>query len=265
MKELIVIKIGGKVLDNESLYQEFLESFVSIQGLKLLVHGGGKTASEMEERLGLPTKMIDGRRITSDESLEVMVMVYGGLVNKSLTAALQAKDCNAIGITGSDGNIIQASRRPAGMIDFGNVGDVTHVNLASIEALLDAGFIPVIGALTHDGQGNLLNTNADTIAAAIATTASAKYRVSLVYCFEKQGILSDPENENTLMKHIPRTGYNNLKKNGSLHNGIIPKIENSFYSIENGVAEVVVCNPSNLGKITKSTFSGTRITGNEIK
>jgi acetylglutamate kinase len=241
---LTVIKIGGNIIDNPSELNQFLSDFSSIEGHKIVVHGGGKLATKMAESIGLKPQLIDGRRITDAPMLDVAVMTYAGTINKNIVAKLQAHNCNAIGFSGADGNLIQSQKRNHPTIDFGFVGDVKKVNSELLQALLSIGISPVFCAITHDNKGQLLNTNADTIASEIAISLSAIFEVSLIYCFEKQGVLADSEDENSVIKNINENDYADLLENKAIHSGMIPKIDNCFYALKNGVNKVIVGNPS---------------------
>jgi acetylglutamate kinase len=258
---LNVIKIGGNVLDDAHQLAEFVENFSAVQGPKILVHGGGKIATKLGARLGLEPKYIDGRRITDEDTLQLVTMVYGGLINKQLVAALQARGCNAIGLTGADGNIIPAKKRPAEPIDFGWVGDVksNEIDSALLHAILQKNLAIVFAPLTHDGQGNMLNTNADTIASALAVALSSRYQVQLVYCFEKKGVLLDVEDEDSVISRINRADFLELKTGQKLHSGILPKIENALKAVESGVNKVIIGHASDLPAHTRAQSPGTTI------
>jgi len=242
MEKLIVVKVGGAVLEDPDTLDDFLNHFTAIQGKKILVHGGGRAATQLSKQLGIETKMVEGRRITDTETIKVVTMVYGGLINKNTVAALQAKKCNALGLTGVDMNLISAVKRPVGEIDYGLVGDVTEVNTFAFNVLLQADFIPVIAPITHDNNGQLLNTNADTIASSIATSLAEIYDVSLVFCFEKAGVLSNPDDDHSVIHTLNLNKYNEFKKTGSIHSGMIPKLDNSFQALAMGVSEVIITN-----------------------
>lgn len=252
--KLTVVKVGGKILETPDMMTTFLDGFARIKGLKLLVHGGGRSATRIAERLGIETKMVDGRRITDASMLEVVTMVYGGLVNKNTVAALQARGVNAIGLTGADMNIIESDKRPAAAIDYGYVGDVRQVNAEALALLLDNGFTPVVAPLTHDGHGQMLNTNADTVAASVAQALSESYDVSLIYCFEKPGVLSDPDDDNSAIPELTAESYARLREEGVISGGMIPKLDNAFQSISAGVKEVVITRADAI-----SAHAGTRI------
>lgn len=262
MTNLYIIKIGGNVIDHEQSLQEFLIGFASVQGLKILIHGGGKIASKMGEQLGIKSNYINGRRITDDATIDLVTMVYGGLVNKKIVAQLQALQCNAIGLTGADGNMIPAVKREVKDIDFGWVGDVdsSKINAAHLKLLLDNNFVPVFAPLTHDQQGNILNTNADTIASALAVALSAIYHVRLIYCFEKKGVLEDVHDETSVIKHLNRKTYANLLSENKLFEGILPKLENAFAAIDAGVNEVLIGDAKDIIQNTTNQSPGTLIT-----
>ena len=240
-----VIKIGGGVLENESQRNAFLHQFAAIEGPKVLVHGGGRLATTMAERLGVETQMIDGRRVTDKETLDIVTMVYGGLVNKQVVAQLQTMGVNAIGMTGADGGWIKAVKRPIkNGIDYGYVGDVVEVNGAHLRTLLDNGLTPVIAPITFSADGLLLNTNADTVAS--ETAVSLAPDVQLTFCFEKAGVLSNPDDESSLIARITHELYTQLKAEGIISGGMIPKIDNAFAAIEHGVQSVRITHASNL-------------------
>ena len=243
ISKMIIVKIGGNILDNPGRLQRFLVDFAQLQGPKLLVHGGGKIASAIGQRLGITPNMVEGRRVTDAETLELVTMVYGGLVNKQVVAQLQALGCNAIGLTGADANIIPAQKRPVREIDYGFAGDIAgtaSINVQALQALLQAGLTPVFAPLSHDTKGSLLNTNADTIAAALAMAMAPKYKVRLVYCFEKKGVLQNPEDEASVINYINYQNYKALKADGIITAGMIPKLDNAFAALEQGVAQVLI-------------------------
>lgn len=241
-QELLVIKIGGNVIDHEENLKKFLQSFASINTPKILVHGGGKIATKIGEQLGITSQYVNGRRITDDATIDLVTMVYGGLINKKIVAQLQFLHCNAIGLTGADGNIIPAVKRPVKEVDFGWVGDVQtkNINTKIIDGLLQNGATPVLAPLTHDLQAHILNTNADTIASSVAVALSELYEVNLIYCFEKKGILENIEDENSAIKFINKEKYTQLLNEKKLFEGIIPKIDNAFAAIESGVKQVII-------------------------
>ena len=246
MEKVNVIKVGGAVVEDPSSLQTFLTQFASVEGLKVLVHGGGRSATAMAARLGIETKMLDGRRITDAPMLEVVTMVYGGLVNKNIVARMQAIGLDAIGLTGADLDSIRSDKRPSVPIDYGFAGDVRKVNGAALHTLLEAGFVPVMAPLTHNGQGQLLNTNADTIAAEVAKGLVPYYDVTLTFCFEKKGVLSNPQDEDSVIPRIDRASYDALVADGTLSGGMLPKIHNAFAALDAGVTRVVITSAANL-------------------
>ena len=240
-----VIKIGGGVLENEAQRDAFLRQFAAIEGPKVLVHGGGRLATTMAERLGVETQMIDGRRVTDKETLDIVTMVYGGLVNKQVVAQLQTMGVNAIGMTGADGGWMKAVKRPIkNGIDYGYVGDVVDVNGQHLRTLLDNGLTPVIAPITYSAEGALLNTNADTVAS--QTAISLAPDVQLTFCFEKAGVLSNPDNESSLIARIIPESYTQLKADGIISGGMIPKIDNAFAALQEGVQTVRITHASNI-------------------
>ncbi|MCC9167098.1 acetylglutamate kinase [Pontibacter harenae] len=263
MNSLNVIKIGGNIIDNLEKLQQFLQNFASLPGLKLLVHGGGKIASAIGMKLGIEPKMVDGRRITDEQTLEVVTMVYGGLVNKNVVAQLQANGCNAVGLTGADANIIPATKRPVKEIDFGFAGDVAGretINVTALSAFLEVGLTPVFAPLTHDTQGSMLNTNADTIASVLATALAQQYKVNLIYCFEKKGVLQDVNDDASVIPSISEEEYKQLKQEGIIAAGMIPKLDNAMKAIQEGVEAVYICHADDILNITASGSSlGTRL------
>jgi acetylglutamate kinase len=255
MEKLTLIKIGGGVLENQSEMLVFLDQFASIKGNKILVHGGGREATKLQERLGIPAKMHEGRRITDSDTLEIVTMVYGGLINKRTVALLQARQCNAIGLTGADAGIVLAKKRPVKDIDYGFVGDVEKVDSQSLKKLVEAGMVPIIAPLTYCKEGYMLNTNADTMASEIAIALSFEYEVSLVFCFEKSGVLSNPKDDKSVIPQIDLTSYNDLKSKGIITNGMIPKLDNSFNALKKGVKEVRITNSSEVNKSIGTVLS----------
>lgn len=258
---LFVIKVGGNVIDNPALLQSFLADFAQVQGPKILIHGGGKIATRIGDQLGIESKYVNGRRITDAATIDVVTMVYGGLVNKQLVAKLQALGCNAIGMTGADANIIPAVKRPVKEIDYGFVGDIdtAKLNAGPLKAMLDAGLTPVFAPLTHDTQGSMLNTNADTIASSLAIALSAYYEVRLIYCFEKKGVLRDAQDDNAVIHLINRGIYAELLEQKVLTDGILPKLENAFAAIESGVKEVLIGHAADVLRNTTGEVAGTLI------
>jgi acetylglutamate kinase len=247
MEKLSIIKIGNIIEDENSLH-DFLKLFSKLEGKKILVHGGGKRATAMASKLGIKSKMVHGRRITDAETLEVITMVYGGLVNKNIVAKLQALQIDAIGLTGADINSIKSEKRPIKEIDFGFVGDVKEVASNSIDKLLQADFTLVFCAITHDGKGQLLNTNADTIASQVAIGMSKIYETSIYYCFELNGVLQDFSDKNSVIKNINSKKYQELLNDGIIADGMLPKLENCFDALKNGVHQVKMGNTSMLTK-----------------
>ncbi|HEY8916146.1 MULTISPECIES: acetylglutamate kinase [unclassified Chitinophaga] len=258
---LFVIKVGGNVIDNPALLQSFLEDFAAIKGPKILIHGGGKIATRIGDQLGIESNYVNGRRITDAATIDVVTMVYGGLVNKQLVAKLQAVGCNAIGMTGADANVIPAVKRPVKEIDYGFVGDINtaNLNVGPLKAMLDAGLTPVFAPLTHDAHGQMLNTNADTIASSLAIALSAHYEVRLIYCFEKKGVLRDAQDDNAVINLINRSIYAELLEQKVLTDGILPKLENAFSAIESGVKEVLIGHAADVRSNTTGTVAGTLI------
>ena len=257
---LYIIKTGGNVIDDEISLHSFLRDFSAINEKKILVHGGGKIATAIGDKLGIESKYIDGRRITDDETIDLVTMVYAGLVNKKIVAALQALHCNAIGLSGADANILPAKKRPVKTIDYGWVGDVNaiDINPSGWQLFLDNQLVPVVVPLTHDGEGHILNTNADTMASVLSISLSKLYRVKLVYCFEKNGVLLDINNEDAALAQLNKKKYQELKENKKLFAGILPKIDNAFDAINNGADTVVIGNSKYLLQLVEGE-SGTKI------
>ncbi|MBU3012598.1 acetylglutamate kinase [Polaribacter vadi] len=257
MEKLSIIKIGGNIIEDETSLNAFLQLFSNLEGHKILVHGGGKRATHIASKLGIESKMINGRRITDAETLEVITMVYGGLVNKNVVAKLQALQVDAIGLTGADINSIKSDKRPVKDIDFGFVGDVKKVASNSIDKLIQADFTPVFCAITHDGNGQLLNTNADTIASTIGVGMSEIYDTSIYYCFELNGVLQDFSDKNSVIKNINSETYKELLENGIISDGMIPKLDNCIDALNNGVKKVHI---GNTAMLTKENDNFTTIT-----
>jgi len=255
MDRLTIIKVGGKVVENQASLDALLDQFKRISGYKILVHGGGSTATQIAEKLGIETKMVDGRRITDAAMLDVVTMVYGGLVNKKIVAALQARNCNALGLTGADLSLITARKRPVKDIDYGFVGDVEDVNSRELRLLLAENVVPVIAPITHDGYGMLLNTNADTIASEIAADLASVFNVFLFYCFEKRGVLLDPENESSVIFEMDTDLFNQYKEEGIILAGMIPKLENGFNAKRKGVKEVLITNAFKIKSQSTSKYT----------
>jgi acetylglutamate kinase len=254
MDRLTIIKVGGKVVEDTQQLNLLLDQFNRFSGNKILVHGGGNTATEVAGKLGIETELVDGRRITSKSMLDVVTMVYGGLVNKKIVAGLQARGCNAIGLTGADLNLISAIKRPVGDIDYGFVGDINDVNSRELRLMLNENVVPVVAPLTHDGKGSLLNTNADTIAAELAIELSGHYSTFLFYCFDKPGVLLDPNDDSKIIYELQAEQFNDYKQKGVISTGMLPKLDNGFRAKRNGVKEVLITNTENL-----STGRGTRL------
>jgi acetylglutamate kinase len=239
---LIIIKVGGMIVEEEVPLRSLLKDFSRIAGAKILVHGGGKSATALAEKLGIETKIVEGRRITDAETLKVATMVYAGLVNKTVVAGLQAFGNNAIGLTGADLDIIRAAKRPVGVIDYGFVGDINWVNTQALSELLENGAVPVIAPITHDGKGSLLNTNADTIASELGTSLCSRFEVRLIFCFEKPGVLMIESDEKSVIPEIDPVMFEDLKARGVITGGMIPKLENGFNALRRGVSAVVITN-----------------------
>ena len=240
-KPLTIVKVGGAVVEDEAQLRQLLTDFIAIKGAKILVHGGGRRATTIAGKLGIETKMVEGRRITDAEMLEVVTMVYGGLVNKHIVASLQAMGADAIGLTGADANVIQAHRRHLkNGIDYGFVGDVDKVESSKIAHFIDKNIVPVIAPLTHDGQGNMLNTNADTMASEMAKAMADHYDVTLLFAFEKPGVLANPDDDTSVISSITRDDFVRLKADGTISGGMLPKIENALQAIDAGVRRVVI-------------------------
>jgi acetylglutamate kinase len=259
--KLFVIKIGGNVLDSETALSSFLKDFASIKEPKLLIHGGGKIATKLGTQLGIESNYVNGRRITDAATLDLVTMVYGGLVNKQLVATLQNLNCNAIGLTGADGNIVKAVKRPVKDIDYGFVGDIksTDVNTTLLVELLKQNTVPVFAPLTH-ANGKMLNTNADTIASVLAIALSKHFDTRLIFCFEKRGVLKDVNDNDSVITHLPKGLYDEYLKAGIFADGILPKLENAYHAIEAGVKEVLIGEASDLVRNTGQLTSGTLIT-----
>lgn len=240
MEKLYVIKIGGNIIDDEQKLESFLKNFASLKGHKILVHGGGKLATKLAAQLGVEQQMIDGRRITDAETLKIVTMVYAGYINKNIVAQLQANHCNAIGLSGADGNIMLAHKRQHPSIDYGFVGDVDAVNVSLVHALLQQQVAIVAAPITHDQKGQLLNTNADTIAQEMARSMSSLYQVELIYSFEKSGVLLDANDDATVISKINPGYYSELKAKELIFAGMIPKLDNAFAALQNGVHKVII-------------------------
>lgn len=240
MEKLYVIKIGGNIIDDEKKLSSFLHNFASITDKKILVHGGGKLATRLAEQMGIRQQLVEGRRITDAETLKIVTMVYAGYINKTIVAQLQANGCNAIGLSGADGNAIQAHKRVHAKMDYGFVGDVDSINSALINGLLNQNLAPIVAPITHDLNGQLLNTNADTIAQELAKGLSNTFDVELVYSFEKAGVLMDANNDASLIKEINPNSYKELKEKNIIFAGMIPKLDNAFSALNSGVGKVII-------------------------
>ena len=254
MEKLTIVKVGGKIVEETDSLNQLLQDFKSISGPKILVHGGGRSATAMAAKLGIETQMVDGRRITDKPMLEVVTMVYGGLVNKNIVAGLQSKGCNACGFTGADLSLITSAKRPVKEVDYGYVGDVVDVNTSELRILIGEGVTPVIAPLTHDGKGQLLNTNADTMATELAIDLAKFFAVNLVFCFEKDGVLANPDDDKSVIRDLDRDLYLQYKSEGVISEGMIPKLDNAFRALNSGVNMVLITNAKNL---TKPSASGT--------
>lgn len=241
MKEkLTVVKVGGGIVEEEQSLVRLLSAFSAIEGHKVLIHGGGRSATKMATRLGIESRMVNGRRITDADMLNVVTMVYGGLVNKNIVARLQACGVDALGLTGADMNVIHSHKRPVKDVDYGFVGDVDAVNGSVLHDLIQRGIVPVMAPLTHDGEGHILNTNADTIAGETAKALAAYFDVTLIFCFEKKGVLRDADDEDSVIAHIDEEAFRRYVADGTIQGGMIPKLENSFDAIHAGVSKVII-------------------------
>ena len=239
-EKLTIIKVGGKIVEEADTLSRLLTDFAAIPGYKLLVHGGGRSATKIAAQLGIESTMVNGRRVTDAETLKVVTMVYGGLVNKNIVAGLQALGVNAIGLTGADMDVIRSEKRPVAEVDYGFVGDVKKVNADVLGSLINKGIVPVMAPLTHDGEGHILNTNADTIAGETAKALAGIFDVTLMYCFEKKGVLSDETNDDSVIPVITPDLFRQYVADGVIQGGMIPKLENSFLAVESGVSQVVI-------------------------
>lgn len=241
MEKVTIVKVGGAIVEDNEQLAQLLTDFAAIPGKKVLVHGGGRRATKVAAALGIESKMVNGRRITDAQMLEVVNMVYGGLVNKNLVAKLQAKGVNALGLTGADMDVIHSHKRPVkDGVDFGYVGDVERANGKMLQTLIQEGITPVMAPLTHDGNGNILNTNADTIASETAKALAPYYDVTLIYSFEKKGVLSNPDDDNSVIPVITRSDFEKYQADGTIGGGMIPKIENALAAVDAGVKEVII-------------------------
>ncbi|REH44518.1 N-acetylglutamate kinase [Tenacibaculum gallaicum] len=242
MKTIKIVKIGGNIINDEKALHSFLTDFAQLKGPKVLVHGGGKLASELAKQLSIPVTMIDGRRVTDTQTLDLITMVYAGKINKQIVAKLQANNANAVGFTGADGNTIVSTKRPAEPIDYGFAGDVITVNPKIVTVLINNEVTPVFCAITHDANGQLLNTNADTIAAELAIGLSTDFNTELYYCFEKPGVLSDVADDTSVIEQITLETYTQLKTDGVIFEGMLPKLDNCFHALKNNVQKVHIGN-----------------------
>lgn len=262
-EKVTVVKVGGAVVEDPEQLAELLDNFSAIEGKKVLVHGGGRRATKVASQLGIESHMVGGRRITDAEMLSVVTMVYGGLVNKNLVARLQAKGVNALGLTGADMDVIRSHKRPlksvkmddgtTQMVDFGYVGDVDYADGARFASLLDSGITPVVAPLTHDGEGNMLNTNADTMASTVAKALAERYDVTLIFSFEKKGVLSNPDDDDSVIPVITRVLYNKYVGDGTISGGMMPKIENALEAVESGVKRVIITLAAAISDDTQGT------------
>ena len=255
MEKLSIVKVGGKIVEEEDTLQRLLIDFSQIEGVKMLVHGGGRLATKMAEQLGVETRMVDGRRITDENMLRIVTMVYAGLVNKNIVAGLQSLGMNAVGLTGADMNVMRSEKRPVQTIDYGFAGDVKEVNTEALSLLLHNGYIPVLAPLTHDKKGLLLNTNADTIAAEAAKAMVSSFDVTLVYCFEKSGVLMDENDDNSVIPQLNRALYERYKMEKIIQGGMIPKLDNAFQAIDAGVKQVIITKASAIAKEAGTSIS----------
>lgn len=254
MEKLTLIKVGGKIVEEPDTLQQLLRDFSSIDGYKVLVHGGGRSATKIASQLGIESQMVNGRRITDAEMLKVVTMVYGGLVNKNIVAGLQALQVNALGLTGADMNIMRSDKRPVKDVDYGFVGDVKEVNADVLASLIKQGIVPVLAPLTHDKQGHMLNTNADTIAGEAAKALAKYFDVTLMFCFEKKGVLLNEQDDESVIPEIDRVSFQRYVDEGIIQGGMIPKLENAFQAIDAGVKQVIITQASEIHKNT-----GTRV------
>ena len=258
MENLYVIKIGGNIVDNPALLTTCLQAFAQVKGQAILIHGGGKLATSLATSMGVEQKMVDGRRITDEATLKIVTMVYAGYINKNIVAQLQAKGVDAIGLSGADGNLIKAHKRINAAIDFGFVGDIDQININLLIELLSKNRRLVIAPITHDGNGQLLNTNADTIAQSIATALASTYQVHLIYGFEKEGVLKDIQDPSSVILRINRQLYGTLKDQKVILDGMIPKIDNAYQALENGVQSVIIGKAEKMNELINGT-AGTTI------
>lgn len=255
MEKLVLIKVGGKIVEEENTLRLLLKDFAAIEGHKVLVHGGGRSATKLAAELGVETKMVNGRRITDADMLRIVTMVYGGLVNKNIVAKLQALGVNALGLTGADMNLIRSEKRPVKEVDYGYVGDVKEVNAELLAGLIKQGIVPILAPLTHDKEGHLLNTNADTIAGEAAKALAKYFEVTLMFCFEKKGVLMDENDDESVIPEINREAFKKYVDEGIIQGGMIPKLENAFQAIDAGVRRVVITQASEINNGTGTIVS----------
>ncbi len=256
MDKILVVKIGGNLINNSQILNRFLKSFAKIETKKILIHGGGNQVTKLSKKLNLNVKITNGRRITSIQDLEVATMIYAGSLNKTLVTKLQSFNCNSIGLSGADANLIESVKRPVKEIDYGLVGDIKKINSIFLKNLIDQNLIPVICSITHDKNGQLLNTNADTISSEIAISLTEYYTVDLIYCHEKNGVLSNPNNDNSTFDKLNEKEFNNYLELKIISNGMIPKLTNSFYALNNGVKSVKIAGQS----LDEQNMKSTKIT-----
>lgn len=261
MVKLYVIKIGGNIIDDDAKLSSFLKGFAAVEGRKILIHGGGKLATRMAEKLGIEQQLIDGRRITDAETLKVVTMVYAGFINKNIVAALQAGQCDAIGLCGADGGAIKAHKRQHPVLDYGFVGDVDTINTGLISSLLEKNIAIVFAPITHDGKGQLLNTNADTIAQEIAKGMSSRYHVQLIFSFEKSGVLLNADDDSTVISEINPAYYQKMKEENKIFAGMIPKLDNAFAALQSGVKRVIIGKAEELHQLIDGTAGTSIING----
>ena len=258
MKQINVIKVGGGVVEDAASLYRLLNDFASLPGRKVLVHGGGRSATRVAAQLGIESRMVDGRRVTDAAMLDVVTMVYGGLVNKRVVAGLQCRGVDALGLTGADLNLIRSHKRPAGEVDFGWVGDIDRVDGAVLQRLVEDGCVPVVAPLTHDGQGNILNTNADSIAGEVACALASHCEVTLTFCFEKRGVLRDADDETSVIATIDRNDFMRYRDDGTVSGGMLPKIENALAAIDAGVGRVVITSAKAIDGTKGTIIKGTK-------
>lgn len=248
MEKLTLVKVGGKIVEEEETLRKLLLDFSSLEGYKVLVHGGGRSATKLAAQLGIESKMVNGRRITDAAMLNVVTMVYGGLVNKNIVAGLQALHVNALGLTGADMNLMRSDKRPVAEVDYGFVGDVKEVNADLLASLIRQGIVPILAPLTHDRQGHILNTNADTIAGEAAKALAKHFEVTLMFCFEKKGVLMDENDDESVIPEIDRSSFQRYVEQGIIQGGMIPKLENAYQAIDAGVKQVIITQASEIHK-----------------